>query len=607
MERRVLLAFFLSFLVLYAYQALFVPSQDPSAGDLAGPAAAASGSAAAGPAALDSGRATARDRDATEAGAASQLQETPEAEVAADPVAASPTVSADTARDIVVDMPAFTAVFANRGAELVSWKLKNYFNEGTDTPVDLVPRELPQEEPAPFALAFADTALTARAAEALYRATRDGFTNITGPLDVAEGATTLVFDYEEAAGLRVSKQFHFDPAHPFVVTVTIDATLNGQPQAPAIRWGPALGGVESSSSGFAYRVGPRGVLFGGVRQLDGRVEEGVERSDGDAIHAGFLQFVGIDNHYFIAAALPGGVETAVSYRAVPQPPLADGGDVRSLMAFDLAFPDDDVNEMPFFLGPKDFEILEAAHATMVRSIEFGWFGWLVVPLHRSLTWVHDYVGNWGWSIIILTFLINIVIFPLKHKSVMSMRKMQEVQPEMKAIQERYKHLKTTDPDKQKMNQEVMALYRDKGVNPASGCLPMLLTMPVLFAFYRLLSMSIEIRGEPFVGWITDLAVRDPLYILPAFMGASMVVQQRMTPTPADPMQQKIMMFMPIMFTVMMAFAPSGLVLYWMTSNVLGIGQQVATNRIIGPPKVRTVRPAAESRAKKIGGAKKAKA
>ena len=605
MERRVLLAFFLSFLVLYAYQALFVPSQDPLAGDLAGPSA--SGSSSAGRTALDSGRTTARDRDVTEAGTAPQLQDT--SEVAADPVAASPTVSADAARDIVVDMPAFTAVFSNRGAELVSWKLKNYLNEGTDTPVDLVPRELPDEEPGPFALAFADTAVTARAADALYRATRDGrpLPDGTRELRVTDRETTLIFDYEEAGGLRVSKRFRFDPVHPFGVTVTIDATLNGQPQAPAIRWGPALGGVESSSSGFAYRVGPRGVLFGGVRQSDGRVEEGVERPDGDAIHAGFLQFVGIDNHYFIAAALPGGVETAVSYRAVPQPPLADGGDVRSLMAFDVAFPDDGVTEMPFYLGPKDFEILEAAHATMVRSIEFGWFGWLVVPLHRSLTWVHDYVGNWGWSIIILTLLINIVIFPLKHKSVMSMRKMQEVQPEMKAIQERYKHLKTTDPDKQKMNQEVMALYRDKGVNPASGCLPMLLTMPVLFAFYRLLSMSIEIRGEPFIGWIRDLALQDPLFVLPAIMGVSMVVQQRMTPTQADPMQQKIMMFMPIMFTVMMAFAPSGLVLYWLTSNLLGIGQQAVTNRIIGPPKIRTVRPAAESRAKKISGAKKAKA
>ena len=181
-----------------------------------------------------------------------------------------------------------------------------------------------------------------------------------------------------------------------------------------------------------------------------------------------------------------------------------------------------------------------------------------------------------------------------------MRKMQEVQPEMKAIQERYSHLKATDPDKQKMNKEIMELYRERGVNPASGCLPMLLTFPVLFAFFSLLRSAVEIRGEPFVGWITDLSLEDPLYITPIIMGASMVLQQKMTPTQADPMQQKIMMLMPIVFTFMFVWAPSGLVLYWLTSNVIGILQTVITNRVIGPPKTRTVRPPAERRVKKSG-------
>ena len=179
-----------------------------------------------------------------------------------------------------------------------------------------------------------------------------------------------------------------------------------------------------------------------------------------------------------------------------------------------------------------------------------------------------------------------------------MRKMQELQPQMKAIQDRYKNLKATNPDKQKMNQEVMNLYREQGVNPASGCLPMLATMPILFAFYRLLSMAIEMRGAPFMLWITDLSVHDPLYITPIVMGGTMVLQQRLTPSQADPMQQKIMMLMPIVFTFMFLWAPSGLVIYWLTSNVLGIGQQLLTNRWIGPPKVRTVRPPAERRIKK---------
>ena len=191
------------------------------------------------------------------------------------------------------------------------------------------------------------------------------------------------------------------------------------------------------------------------------------------------------------------------------------------------------------------------------------------------------------------------MFPLRHKSVVSMRKMQELQPEIKAIQNRYANLKATDPGKQKMNTEVMNLYRERGVNPASGCLPMLLTMPVLFAFYRLLSAAIEIRDEPFVLWITDLTAHDPLYVTPLVMGATMVFQQKLTPSTADATQQKIMMFMPVIFTFMFLWAPSGLVLYWLTSNLWGIGQQILTNKIIGPPVVRTVRPPAERRVKKL--------
>jgi len=311
-------------------------------------------------------------------------------------------------------------------------------------------------------------------------------------------------------------------------------------------------------------------------------------------YRGQIGFVGVDNHYFVAVALAGRQEAEVTFRHVPLPPLTPDGPSRELMAFGLQVPGDGI-DLPFFIGPKEFETLELVDPALIRSIDFGWLSWLVVPLHRSLTWIHGYVANWGWAIIILTVLVNIIIFPLRHKSVVSMRKMQEVQPEMKAIQERYAHLKTTDPEKQKMNQEIMALYRDRGVNPASGCLPMLLTFPILFAFFSLLRSAVEIRGEPWVGWITDLSLEDPLYITPIIMGASMVLQQKMTPTQADPMQQKIMMLMPVVFTFMFVWAPSGLVLYWLTSNVIGILQTVVTNRVIGPPKTRTVRPPAERR------------
>ena len=599
MERRVLVAVFLSFLVLYGYQTFFVPSPSPT-------------TSAPTPLDADTSRTNADGSEVPPSGTgASPSEGRP---TTAQPTGGStgrvtsierpvpdPVVGDTSPRDIVVESDEFRAVFSNRGGELVSWQLKDYLEEGR--PVELIPRELPAEEPWPFTLSFGDEDLTYLAHEALFQAN-------TTNLRLDDAREDLVFEYEDASGLAIRKVFTFDRAvSPYVFGVTIEAQLGLERLEPTVRWGPALGGVESQSSGLAFRQGPRGVVYGrvfdGVMLSDPGMER-LERSDvaTQPSYGGQFDFLGVDNHYFIAVALPQQREATINYRAVPLPSLVPDGDPRDLMAFDLAVPGG-VTDLSFYLGPKDFDILEVASAPLVRSIDFGWLSVLVVPLHRSLKWVYGWVGNYGFAIIAVTILINLVIFPLRHKSVVSMRKMSEIQPEMKAIQERYAHLKATDPDKQKMNQEVMALYRDRGVNPVSGCLPMLLTMPVLFAFYRLLSMSIEIRGAPFVLWITDLSVHDPMYVTPVVMGASMLVQQRLTPSQADPMQQRIMMLMPIVFTFMFLWAPAGLVVYWLTSNLLGIGQQVVTNRIIGPPKVRVVRPPAERRVKtKKGSAKK---
>ena len=516
----------------------------------------------------------------------------------------TPVIGGEAERDIVVHTPLVHAVFRNRGAALVSWRLKHHVHQVTGEPIDLIPAALPPAEPAPFTLEFDDPALTARAAEALFRANADSLT-------LTDRQETLTFDFEDASGFRIRKEFRLDPgANGYLIRVGIAASLAGQPLEPALHWGPALGGVESASSGIAYLAGPQGLIVGRILEEGALAAEDVTRLDASDVAArplygGQFGFVGVENHYFLAAAIAGNGQAEVAYRPLPLPPLEPDGASRELMAFALRLPAAALEDLPFFLGPKEFEALERAGPALVQAIDFGWLGWLVVPLHRTLTWIHGYIGNWGWAIIVLTILVNIVIFPLRHKSVVSMRKMQEVQPEMKAIQERYAHLKATDPQKQKMNQEIMALYRDRGANPASGCLPMLLTFPVLFAFFSLLRAAVEIRGEPFIGWITDLTLHDPFYITPLVMGASMVLQQKMTPTQADPMQQKIMMLMPVIFTFMFLRMPSGLVIYWLTSNVFGIVQQAVTNRIIGPPVVRKVRPPAERRVKKSGDGTKA--
>lgn len=594
MERRVLLAFFLSFLVLFGYQSVFVPPPPPtevpgtdtaSEERIALPAAESTAVTAdtPPPTPLTSAPGAAVDRSQT--GGEEPPEEGFEVLVGADSVETS-----------VVETPAIRAVFSNRGAVLINWQLKQHTEQQSEVAIELVPQDLPPEEARPFTLAFDDPLLSVKARDALFTVSAPSIT-------VGEAGDTLTFEYEDTTGLRLKKAFSFAPAeHEYLMRLTVEAEIDGQPLGPAVQWGPALGGGESGSSGIAYRAGPRGFLFGRIQDGATLGEEDVTRLEASDVAArpeydGQIQAAGVDNHYFVAAALVERQNVAVGYRSVPLPPVEADGVARDLMAFEFRWADGRIEDVPFFLGPKNFDLLEQVDQNLIQAIDFGWLGWLVVPLHRTLTGIQGYVGNWGWSIIILTFLINVLIFPLRHKSVTSMRKMQEIQPEMKAIQERYSHLKATDPDKQKMNKEVMALYRDRGVNPASGCFPMLLTMPVLFAFYSLLSVAVEIRGEPFVGWITDLTLEDPLYVTPVLMGASMVVQQKMTPSQADPMQQKIMMLMPIMFTGMFLWAPSGLVLYWMTSNVLGIVQTLLTNKVIGPTKTRTLRPAAERRVK----------
>ncbi len=578
MERRVLLAVVLSFLVLMFYQQwLGPPPPQPDQG-VSTPTRAI-------PGALDS-RETPDNFSGIAPPAVDRPSETATPLMRAN--AAQPVVSDDQIREIVVETELVRAVFSNRGAVLLSWQLKEY-TDADGGFVELVPQGVAPDQVRPFSLVVPDDPnVTASLDVALFRPSVDS-------LRLTSNAETLVFDYEDSSGLRARKAYTFQPAGTQGYVVLFDASVEtaAGSQSLMISWGPALGGARPDTSRLVFQQLPGAVFYGRALE-DGLLQDADLGRSAPAdlperpSYEGQLDFVGVDNHYFLAAALPGPQQSTVNYRAV-------SADPHNLVEFDLTL-ETGVAGVPFFIGPKDFDLLNEVdpERNLSRAIDFGSIlGVIVVPLHQTLKGIHGFVGNYGWSIILLTVFINILIFPLRHKSVVSMRKMQELQPEMKAIQARYSNLKATDPAKQKMNQEVMDLYRRHGANPASGCLPMLLTMPILFAFYRLLSMAVELRGEPFMFWITDLSVKDPFFVTPVVMGASMVFQQRLQPSGADPMQQKIMMFMPVMFTFMFLWAPSGLVIYWLTSNVIGIGQQLITNRIAGPPRVRQVRPPAE--------------
>jgi YidC/Oxa1 family membrane protein insertase len=471
-----------------------------------------------------------------------------------------------------------------------SWQLKN-FKDRDGRPLELVPQGLPAALPRPLTLRVDDESATARLGEALFRMDVSG-----SVVDATRNRTTITMEYQDAAGLQARKEITFEPTS-YILTVSASVSDAGRSFNPTIVWGPSLGDAMSGESS-RYSQKPEGILFraGKVERLAPKdlAKQPVQEAD--------FAFVGVDDQYFIAAALPR-TAARVDFEPVAIPVPGKAGTQAELVSWGIRVAKA-ARDARFFVGPKDFDVLAAISPQFTKVINFGIFSWLAVPLLRALTGINAYVGNYGWSIIILTVLINLVMFPLRHKSVVSMRKMQQIQPEIKAIQDRYAKLKTTDPARQKMNTELMNLYRERGVNPASGCLPMLLTMPVLFAFYSLLSQAIEIRGAPFALWIKDLSVYDPLYITPIIMGATMVWQQRITPSTVDPTQQRMMMIMPVVFMVMFLWAPSGLVIYWLVSNLLAIGQQYLTNSIIGPPPVHVVRPAAERRVKGVGGGKR---
>jgi YidC/Oxa1 family membrane protein insertase len=572
MERRAALAIGLSLLILYLYQAVFFrpqpqPEENPQ-----------TKSAAAAPSVPDASRSAAVESDTS-----------------APPPSA--VVTADAERQIVVDTGKVEAVLSNRGGRILNWRLKNYYDDKRAL-LDLIPSNVPANQLKPLSLDFNDPQLSRRANAALYRVSGD----VNGRVDATRAAATISFEYEDASGLRIRKDIRFEP-QSFLFSAKTDAHLGDRTLTPSIAWGPGLGDQGSVAAGGSFLTGNVVQPPSAIYSQDTKITRIVaDKTSSEPVHEGQFLFAGIDDHYFLAAAVDPG-QIRVEYKPVTVT-QADG--THSVFLSQTITPKAPGSTLRFFVGPKQLETLRGAgiNGELAYAINFGIFKWIVIPLLGALKWVYGFVGNYGWSIVILTIIINLVMFPLRHKSLVSMRKMQAIQPQIKAIQDRYADLKMTDPDRQKMNTEVMNLYREKGVNPAAGCVPMLLTMPVLFAFYSMLSQAIELRGADFGFWIHDLSMKDPFYVTPLLMGVTMFVQQWMTPTTVDPSQQRMMMLMPLVLTAVFLRLPSGLAIYYLVSNLCQIGQQYVTNRTIGrPPTAVPLRSAGERRIKSAGGGK----
>jgi YidC/Oxa1 family membrane protein insertase len=489
---------------------------------------------------------------------------------AEEPAPVVPSVTAEREARVEVQTPEYTIAFSNRGARLLSWTLTHYLN-ARGRPEEMVPSVTPGLRPLDFDTG--DPAVDEQLQEALFLPSTE--------MLVADGRSPKTLSFRYAQGtLEAEKVFRF--GEPGLVGVSMSVKNAGRPYPSRLVWGPGLGNPSEAERDVRGYQEPQGVAL---------VQGDVERvAPDDLAPTGrtlpSVRWAGIESVYFAALMIPGDGLAAAEIRPVTQPGSAEEEPTVAAAAAVDASGDSPVL---LFVGAKDHQALEKLGFGLEKVVPVGdWIGPIVVPLMRLLRWVHGLVGNWGWAIVILTVMINMVMAPLRHYSIANGMKMAKMQPEMKVIQERYRKVPMMDPRRQKMQEEMGALYAKHGMSMGTqmlvGCLPLLLTMPFLFAFYRVLMISVELRGAPFL-WISDLSQKDPLFITPVAMGVSMYAMQKMTPSTLDPSQQRIMMLMPVMLAGMFLWAPAGLNLYWLTANLWSLLQQVVEMRVLKPKEV----------------------
>jgi YidC/Oxa1 family membrane protein insertase len=502
-----------------------------------------------------------------------------EAAPAAKP-AVAPSTSHDTkasARVIEVAGNKYHAVIDNKGGVLTSWKLKNYISGKDESDKDIyfemiVGNKSSEGQSFPAALIFQDPSLTALANKEFYQVSIESGSDHGGPL--IPPATVIL--KLKRGDLSIEKQFRFEKDN-YLFDLSMTCEKGGKALDGRFILGEDLGPekehlITSAKLEAVYYAG------GDVqRKTPPKNEQEIQKIEGD------VRWVGLNIQYFAMIVIP---DRPLPYFDIQKCHRKDTE--RDLIR--ITTPESGSLQYKIYLGPKmrsDLEAVKSADLTGV--INYGYWGMisiLVRPLIASLRWIYQFVHNYGYAIIILTFLLSLLLFPFRLKQMISMKKMQVVQPKVKVIQEKYRKYKKTDPKRTEMNQEIMALYKEHNVNPLGGCLPLLLQMPLLFAFYSLLANSIELRHAPFIFWIQDLSVMDEKYVLPIVMGITMFISQKMTPmTPGtDPTQAKMMMAMPVVFTFMFSKLSSGLNLYFLCSNIFQIAFQKIAERWIGDGK-----------------------
>ncbi|MEM1434068.1 MAG: membrane protein insertase YidC [Pseudomonadota bacterium] len=371
----------------------------------------------------------------------------------------------------------------------------------------------------------------------------------------------------EVDGLLVRKHYRFS-AGSYLVEVSYDLENRRATPVQTALFAQIKRDTAEPPGSEGMALGPQPYVGAALTTPESRYEKLAFDDlddDGDyreTVDGGWIAFL---QHYFLTAWVPPQDQTNRFYGQKRNDGTYAFGFVGP--AIELAPGASAKLPVQFYAGPKDQDRLEEIAPNLNLTVDYGFLWWLAVPLFKLLQWFNAVTGNWGVAIVLLTLLVKAILYPLSAKAYKSMANMRRVAPQMKRMQERYAS------DRQKLSQEMMKLYQKEGVNPLGGCLPMLLPMPIFLALYWVLYESVELRQAPFVGWINDLSVMDPFFILPLLMGGSMYLQQLLSPQMGDPMQQRVMKLMPVMFTVLFLFFPAGLVLYWLVNNVLSIAQQ----------------------------------
>jgi len=509
----------------------------------------------------------------------------PPPEVAAAPVmpAATERVEAAEAEEKTIETDLYRIRVGNRGAAILGWQLKKYVDDGGN-PLELVGPGSGKVNRYPLGIEFADARITDQVARALFRME-------TAPGPDGRG-TRVSFRYADGAGLSVEKVLDFSD-NSYVTRAEIRAQRSGAPTEGHVIWGAGFG----TDPGLALSGGNPSDITRAVIRRDGSIvlhPREALKGKPELAEPGGVAWAGLEDHYFAAIVIPEGGTSGTVLRVHQR---IEEGRERNFLSLGLALTGS--GEYKVYVGPKDYDLVAGLNLGIEGIVDFGFFGAIARALFFLLEYINRYTGNWGWSIVLLTFLIRLAFFPLTQKSSVSMRhtqeKMKKIQPRAQAIKERYRKMKRDMAGRQKMNEEIMALYSKEGVNPLggmSGCLPLLLQLPILWGFYNLLNVAIELRHAPFALWITDLSKKDPYYVTPIVMGVTMLIQQVMTGSSIpDATQRRMMYMMPLIFTWFFKDLPSGLVLYWLVNNVLAIGQQYLINTQVARETTREKAPA----------------